>query len=137
MTRVIFFVIISFFAVNWACPNMTFVMKHVCTKCANTVEDADKFALQAANFRRQHSKRFPKQNSVFIAPSMTYHRQGHLCVFDERAPKYNCLYNKTFEYQWTCLFKGNFIARHDANNGHYYYNDDEYSLGKVVIKMLF
>lgn len=104
-----------------ACPNGNFVSKHVCTTCGNNAADATNFAIQSAAWRRRHNRPPSGRNSVFITSTMTYTRQGNLCIFNRRAPKYSCVFRSR---RWTCRFSRNVIARHDSRNGHYYYRQD-------------
>nr|AAU06492.1 putative salivary protein [Culicoides sonorensis] len=104
-----------------ACPHPNFVAKHVCVNCANTVADANHKAVAADQWRRQNHRPPSGQNSVFIIGHMGYTRQGNLCVFNSRVPKYDCLLRRG---AWSCRFARNVIARHDAGNGHYYYRQD-------------
>lgn len=121
----IVFGLLCLVVVTLACPNATFVGKHVCTTCGNNTIDADHFAVQADNFRRHQNptkKKFTDKNSVFIAHNMHYTSQGHYCIFQWSVPKYQWQLKKRI---WGCKYMQEVIATHDATNSHYYYNLDQ------------
>lgn len=105
--------------VSSVCPHVNFLAKHICTYCPN-INSVNNAAVQAAAWRQSHNRPFTHVNSIFVTGSMTYHKeykkQKHWCVFDSRAPKYNCQWNGT---HWGCRYRKSVIAYHLEANGHY------------------
>lgn len=108
-----------------ACPHSTFIKRHVCTYCQNTQKEAEAYAAIAAANRPNPTGK----SSIFITTKMTYtyDKASNLCIFDERAPKYECYPRAGTNYkQWDCNYKKEVIARHSSLNGHYFYQDDTF-----------
>lgn len=105
-----------------SCPNTSFNMKHVCTRhSGDNVNSAAMFAIQVQNLRFYGQTSPTNINTVFIAQApVCYQRSGNYCSFTVRQSKYDCVKRNN----WSCVYRGQVIATHDINTGHYFPNMD-------------
>lgn len=125
MTKIILFYVtlVVLLALSIGCPHSTFIKRHVCTYCQNTQKDAEAYAAVAHASRPNPTGK----NSIIITTKMsyTYDKANNLCIFNQRAPKYECYPRPNTNYaQWDCKFQKDIIARHSSLNGHYFYQND-------------
>lgn len=97
---------------NKDCPNKKFVDKHLNDVFENTKDGAAYFSSLVDRSGLVSSRSL----AVFDKLSMTYHREGNLCVFDRKSPKYNCFYEG---WGWYCNIAGVTKAKHNLYTGHY------------------